>query len=98
MAQSAGFSKNPLDISPFWERTSAEPPLEWTKWPAILEMAVFAKDGIEIRNLLPYYEPAEHSLSQLSQYTRLKSLVEQMLKWKTKRCATKKKEWAGRTT
>ena len=52
MAQSAGYSKNPLNNNPFWERTSAEPPLEWSKWAAILEMAVFAKDGIEIRNLL----------------------------------------------
>ena len=52
MAQPAGFSKNPLNINPFCERASAEPPLEWTKWAAILEMAVFAKDGIEIRNIL----------------------------------------------
>ena len=52
MAQPAGFSKNPLNINPFCERASAEHPLEWTKWAAILKMAVFAKDGIEIRNLL----------------------------------------------
>ena len=52
MAQSAGNSKNPLKINPFWERASTEPPLEWTKGAAILEMAVFVKDGIEIRNLL----------------------------------------------
>ena len=52
MAQPSRFSKNPLNINPFWERASAEPPLEWTKWAAILEMAVFAKDGIEIQNLL----------------------------------------------
>ena len=52
MAQSAGYTKNPLNINPFWERASAEPPLEWTKWAAIMEMAVFAKDGMEIRNLL----------------------------------------------
>ena len=52
MAQPPGFSKNPLNINPFWERASAEPPLEWTKWAAILEFAVFAKDGIEIRSIL----------------------------------------------
>ena len=52
MAQPPRFSKNPLKVIPFWERASPEPPLEWTKWAAILEMAVFAKDGIEIRNLL----------------------------------------------
>ena len=63
MAHPPGFSKNPLNMNPFWERASAEPPLEWTKWAAILEMAVFAKDGIEIRNLLrakpPLVEPSE---------------------------------------
>ena len=52
MAQPAGYSKNLLNIKPFWERASAKPPLEWTKWAAILEMAVFLKDGKEIRNLL----------------------------------------------
>ena len=52
MTQPARYSKNPLNINPFWERASAEPPLEWSRWAAILEMAVFAKDGIEIRILL----------------------------------------------
>ena len=52
MVQPPGFLKNPLNINPFWERASAEPPLEWTKWAEILEMAVFVKDGIEIQNLL----------------------------------------------
>ena len=63
MAQSAGFSKNPLNIIPFCEKASAEPPLEWSKQAAIFEMTAFAKDGIEIRNLLrakpPLIEPAE---------------------------------------
>ena len=31
MAQPAGYSKNLLNTNPFWERASAEPPLEWTK-------------------------------------------------------------------
>ena len=51
MAQQAGYSKNPLNINPFWEKASAEPPLEWSKWAAIFEVAVFTKDGIEVRNL-----------------------------------------------
>ena len=63
MAQPAGYSKNPLNINPFWEKTSAEPPVEWSKWAAIVEMAVFAKDGVEVRNLLrakpPLVEPPE---------------------------------------
>ena len=63
MAQPAGYSKNPLNINPFWVKASAEPPLGWSKWAAILEMAVIAKDGIEVRNLLrakpPLVEPTE---------------------------------------
>ena len=63
MAQPAGYSKNSLNINPFWEKASAEPPLEWSKWDAIMEMAIFAKDGIEVRNLLrarpTLVEPAE---------------------------------------
>ena len=52
MAQSAGYSKNPFNINPFWEKASVEPPLEWSKWAGILEMAVFAKNEIEVRNQL----------------------------------------------
>ena len=63
MAQSAGYSKNPLSINPFWEKASSEPPLEWSKWAAIFEMALFAKDQIEVRNLQrnipPLVEPTE---------------------------------------
>ena len=42
-------TKKQLSINPFWEKASAEPPLELD---AIVELAVFAKDGIEVRNLL----------------------------------------------
>ena len=45
------------------EKASAEPPLGWSKWASILEMSVFAKDGIEVQNLLrnklQLIEPAE---------------------------------------
>ena len=44
--------KNPFSIYSFWEKASVEPPLEWIKWSAIVELAIFAKDGIEIQNLL----------------------------------------------
>ena len=52
MAQPARSTKNPLTINSLWEKTSAELPLEWSKLAAIVELAVFAKDGIEIQNLL----------------------------------------------
>ena len=50
MAQPAGFTKNALSFNPFSETASAEPPLEWSKWAAIVKSAVFGKDGIENRN------------------------------------------------
>ena len=63
MAQPAGYSKNPLNNNPFWEKASVEPRLEWSKRAAILEMAVVAKDAIEVQNLLrarqPIFEPPE---------------------------------------
>ena len=63
MAQPARCSKNPLNINPFWEKASAEPPLEWSKLAAIREMVVFSKDGIEVRNMIrtksPLIEPTE---------------------------------------
>ena len=48
MAQPQIYKKTPLSIKSIWEKTSAEPPLERSKWAAIVELAVFAKDGIEI--------------------------------------------------
>ena len=63
MAQSAELSKNQLNISPFWEKASAEPPLVWSKWAPMFEMAVFAKERIEVRNLQrnepPLVKPTE---------------------------------------
>ena len=52
MAQPAGSTKNPLSINSLGEKTSPEPPLEWSKLAAIVELAVFAKDGIEVQNLI----------------------------------------------
>ena len=52
MAKPAAFTKSSLSFNPFREIASAELPLEWSKWAAIVEMAVFAKDGIEVQKLL----------------------------------------------
>ena len=51
------------EYQPILAKASCEPPLEWSKWAAIFDMAVFAKDGIEVRNLQrnrpPLVEPTE---------------------------------------
>ena len=52
MAQQAGLAKNLLNINSFSEKASAEPPLEWNKWVAQVDLAIFAEDGIEIQNLI----------------------------------------------
>ena len=50
MVQPAGYKK-PLNILHFWQKASTEPPPEWSKRVAMIELAAFAKHGIEVRNL-----------------------------------------------
>ena len=58
--QSARCSKNPLNIN--------EPRLDWSKWAARREIAVFAKYGIKVRNLVrarpALIEPADYKRTQ----------------------------------
>ena len=84
MAQSARYSNNPLNINPFWGKASAEPPLEWSKRAAIFELAVFAKDGIEVGNF------QRNMSSPQNRYKRSKSMEKQKLKRKIERFATRK--------
>ena len=51
MAQSTGY-KNQLIFPPFWSKALAEPPLEWRIWTAIMEIAILAKDRIDVRIIL----------------------------------------------
>ena len=51
MAQPA-VTKNPLEISPFWQKASADPPIEWEKWNQQLFLGIIAKDGIDLSKLL----------------------------------------------
>ena len=76
MAQLAEYSKNPLNTDPFWEKTSAEPPLEWSKWAVIYEMTVFAKSGIEVRSL-----QRERSTSK-----RLRKILETRISSRSTKC------------
>ena len=32
MAQSAKQKRTPIDIEPFWEKPTADPPLKWENW------------------------------------------------------------------
>ena len=51
MAQPAN-TKTPLGIAPFWQKASAEPPIEYEKWNQQLFLGIVAKDGINLQKLL----------------------------------------------
>ena len=51
MAQPA-LTKNPLGITSFWQKASAEPPVEWDKWNQQLFLGIIAKDGVNLNKLL----------------------------------------------
>ena len=53
MAQSATDSKKtPLHIEAFWEKPTATPSLTWDKWTQQWKLALLAKEGIQLDNLL----------------------------------------------
>ena len=53
MAQSAADSKKtPLHIEAFWEKPTATPSLTWDKWTQQWKLALLAKEGIQLDNLL----------------------------------------------
>ena len=45
-------TKNPLGITPFWQKASADPPVEWDKWNQQLFLGIIAKDGVNLAKLL----------------------------------------------
>ena len=51
MAQPA-VTKTPLVITPFWQKSSAEPLIEWDTWNQLLFLGIIAKDGINLQKLL----------------------------------------------
>ena len=53
MAQPAAESKKtPLHVDAFWEKPSVTPPLTWDKWTQQWKLALLAKEGIQLDNLL----------------------------------------------
>ena len=88
MAKPGAFTENSLSFNPFWEIASAEPPLEWSKWAAVVEMAVFAKDGIEVQNLLggkfKLVDPPEPFLKQNQKQNREVRNKEKRVGWENR--------------
>ena len=53
MAQSAAESnKTPLHVDAFSEKPTATPPLTWDKWTQQWKLALLAKVGIQLDNIL----------------------------------------------
>ncbi|XP_075249807.1 uncharacterized protein LOC142342382 [Convolutriloba macropyga] len=53
VAQSAAESKKtPLHVDAFWEKPAATPSLTWEKWTQQWKLALLAKEGIQLDNLL----------------------------------------------
>ena len=53
MAQSAAESKKtPLHVDAFWEKPTVTPTLTWDKWTQQWKLALLAKEGIQLENLL----------------------------------------------
>ena len=44
-------TKNPLGITSFWQKASAEPLIEWDKWNQQLILGIIAADGINLQKL-----------------------------------------------
>ena len=83
MAQSAAESKKtPLHVDAFWERPTATPPLTWDKWAQQWKLALLAKEGIQLENLLndpptavtyppePTYEESTENQTQATERDR----------------------------
>ena len=52
MAQSATQKRTPLEIEPFWEKSSADPPLKCEKWQMQAQLVLLAKENIALDTLL----------------------------------------------
>ena len=94
MAQPAGYSKNPLNINPFWVKASVDPPLEWCKWAAILEIVVFAKNGIEAKSTKSQTIASRTARANIRSRNNGRNRGTK----EKQRSETKRKELVGRTT
>ena len=51
MAQSSVKERALLEIEPFWEKPTLEPPLRRDRWQIMLKLAILAEEGISINTL-----------------------------------------------
>ena len=96
MAQSATQKRTPLGIEPFWEKSSADPPLKWEKWQMQAQLALLAKENIALDALLepkpetvqlplePIYENTITGSSAQSERERLARNAQLKMNWENR--------------
>ena len=97
MAQSAADSKKtPLHIEAFWEKPTAAPSLTWDKWTKQWKLALLAKEGIQLDNLLndppstvtyppvPTYEDPVENHTQATERDRKVRNQQLKVKWQNR--------------
>ena len=73
MAQSASkdSGKSSLEIQPFSEKATLEPPLRWEYWRTQLKLAILAREGIVADLLLA--DPPEHVILPPNRHLKMQS-------------------------
>ena len=96
MAQSDSKGKTMLDLEPFWEKPSSNPPspITWEKWRSQVKLAIVAKTNIQLEDLLreeptavtyppePVEEAPVHNPTQTMERERLTRYNQAVTKWK----------------
>ena len=52
MAQSNSNESNVRGIPSFWQNHTVDPPIPWEEWSDLFQLAIIAKENIDIENLL----------------------------------------------
>ena len=52
MAQSNSNESNLRGIPSFWQNHTVDPPIPWEEWSDLFQLAIIAKENIDIENLL----------------------------------------------
>ena len=96
MAQSSTQERTPLGIEPFWEKSSADPPMKWEKWQMQAKLAFLPKENIALDTLLepkpervqlplePIYENTKTESSAQSERERLARNAQLKMNWENR--------------